>query len=122
MAHKIEISDRTYERLKEYCVLNNLKIGQYADKLLYDSLMIEMYGDVPFTNYRKPVKEMTEIPIKTEKTHENSEKESEKTPEITPEPVKEEIIKPKETPIEETLKESGVPDKVVKKITKRRLK
>jgi len=57
MPHKIEISDKTYEDLKEFCSLNSLKIGQYADKLIHDGLMIEMYGDVPFTNYRVKIKE-----------------------------------------------------------------
>lgn len=57
MPHKIEISDKTYEDLKEFCSLNSLKIGQYADKLIHDGLMIEMYGDVPFTNYRVEIKE-----------------------------------------------------------------
>lgn len=52
MPHKVEISDKTYEDLKEFCSLNDLKIGQFADKLIRDGLMIEMYGDVPFTNYR----------------------------------------------------------------------
>ena len=62
MPHKVEIADRTFEDLREYCKLNNLKIGQFADKLIREGLMIEMYGDVPFTNYRKPPKEMVEIP------------------------------------------------------------
>ena len=57
MPHKIEISDKTYGDLKEFCSLNSLKIGQYADKLIHDGLMIEMYGDVPFTNYRVKIKE-----------------------------------------------------------------
>ena len=57
MPHKIEISDKTYEDLKEFCSLNGLKIGQFADKLIRDGLMIEMYGDVPFTNYRVKIKE-----------------------------------------------------------------
>lgn len=64
MPHKVEISNRTFEKLKEYCSFNDLKIGQYADKLIYDGLMIEMYGDVPFTNYKKvqsaPVTEIVE--------------------------------------------------------------
>lgn len=55
MPHKIEISDKTYEELKEYCTLNHIKMGQYADKLLYDGLMIEKYGDVPFMNYKKKI-------------------------------------------------------------------
>lgn len=64
MSHKIEISDKTYEVLKEFCNLNNLKIGQFADKLIHDGLMIEMYGDVPFTNYRKPAQDQAEV-VKT---------------------------------------------------------
>lgn len=61
MPHKIEISDKTYEELKEYCTLNKLKIGQYADKLLYDGLMVEKYGDTPFMNYKKKV--VKEFPV-----------------------------------------------------------
>lgn len=57
MPHKVEISDKTYEDLKEFCNLNDLKIGQFADKLIREGLMIEMYGDVPFTNYRVKIKE-----------------------------------------------------------------
>lgn len=118
MSHKIEINDKTYEDLKEFCTLNNLKIGQFADKLIRDGLMIEMYGDVPFTNYRKPEqKPMVEIPIKEIEVEEH----------IT-EPVQYDITEvvdneeDKQPGIEETLKGSGVPDKVVNKITRRRLK
>lgn len=62
MPHKVEISDKTYEDLKEFCSLNDLKIGQFADKLIRDGLMIEMYGDVPFTNYRRPP-EIESVPV-----------------------------------------------------------
>jgi len=58
MPHKIEINDKTYEDLREFCRLNDLKIGQFADKLIREGLMIEMYGDVPFTNYRAKTKEV----------------------------------------------------------------
>ena len=131
MPHKVEISDKTYDLLKEYCVLNNLKIGQYADKLIRDGLMVEMYGDVPFTNYRKPAQEITTIEVKTE------------CPKIDEE-TKVEVLEELEEPIflnpcinsgstveiekfckklrEDTLKEIGIPDKVVNKITRRRLK
>lgn len=64
MSHKIEISDKTFEDLREFCKLNDLKIGQYADKLIREGLMIEMYGDVPFTNYRKPVQEIKAVEVK----------------------------------------------------------
>lgn len=64
MPHKIEISDRTFENLKEYCTLNDLKIGQFADRLIHEGLMMEKYGDVPFTNYRKPIQEIKAIEVK----------------------------------------------------------
>lgn len=138
MPHKIEISDKTYDKLKEFCTLNELKVGPYADKLIFDGLMIEMYGDVPFTDYRKPKKEMKEIPFlqkiaqefPPEKFQElyqaNPEpitkEEVEEIKEIVPPPVPEEIIEEKKRLEEEILKQSGVPTKVVNKINKRRLK
>lgn len=122
MPHKVEISDKTYEKLKEYCSINDLKIGQYADKLIYDGLMIDMYGDVPFTNYKKPPQEMIEIPV-PEKL-----KEQEPIPEEIQEVIDNHFFemlgdeKEPESKQEETLKQAGVPTKVVNKITKRRLK
>ena len=62
MPHKVEISDKTYGDLREFCALNNLKIGQFADKLIHDGLMMEMYGDVPFTDYRRPP-EIESVPV-----------------------------------------------------------
>lgn len=140
MSHKIEISDKTYEDLKEFCRLNSLKIGQYADKLIRDGLMIEMYGDVPFTNYRKPPKEMVEIPVPDKlKEQEDIPPEIQKVvdehfwdmledkkpdePKYL-EPSEEVVNETKERieQIEETMRQVGVPDKVVNKITKRRLK
>ena len=127
MPHKIDISDKTYDRLKEYCTLNNLRIGQFADKLIFDGLMIEIYGDVPFTNYKKPPKkEMVEIPVPDElKKQEPPPPESREVIddrfwEMLDDKKKEE--EPKPEPVKETLKQAGVPTKVVNKITKRRLK
>ena len=163
MPHKVEISDKTFDRLKEYCELNRLKIGQCADKLIFDGLMIEMYGDVPFTNYRKPPKEMIEIPVpekmreqeeippeiqkvinehfyemlgdekkvdeftKMANAYESLEKESEDFKHSITDGVTKgkEILKQGEERLKqsvENLKQAGVPDKVVNKITKRRLK
>jgi hypothetical protein len=138
MPHKVEISDKTYEDLKEFCNLNDLKIGQLADKLIREGLMIEMYGDVPFTNYRKPVQEIKAIEVKgtlnkdgtfeqesvkpiDEETKaqmfETMEKVEAEHPQtyITNQEGEKEIQK-------EMLKQLGVPDKVVNKITRRRLK
>lgn len=131
MPHKVEISDKTYEDLKEFCSLNNLKIGQFADKLIRDGLMIEMYGDVPFTNYRKPAQEITAIEVKTEYPKIDEETKLEALKELE-EPIflnpyinsgsTVEIEKFCKKLREDTLKEIGIPDKVANKITKRRLK
>jgi hypothetical protein len=139
MPHKVEISDKTYEDLKEFCNLNDLKIGQFADKLIRDGLMIEMYGDVPFTNYHiklpqeiktievkgtlnkdgtfeqegvKPIDEQTKAQMI--ETMEKVEAEHPQTY-ITNQEGEKEIQK-------KMLKQLGVPDKVVNKITRRRLK
>ena len=152
MAHKVEISDKTYDLLKEYCALNKLKIGQYADKFIYDGLMIEMYGDVPFTTYKKPPQEMVEIPFPKEIIEKFPPEKFEEEYMQQPGPITEEIKKRYEDMAEvkrmarkhekekeeaeqfkrsideaiaegeEKLKQAGVPTKVVNKITKRRLK
>jgi hypothetical protein len=134
MPHKVEISDKTFERLKEYCSINDLKIGQYADKLIYDGLMIEMYGDVPFTNYRKPPQEIKQIPLPKEVIEkfppEKFEEEyiqqpepvTEETKFIEAPPIPEDVIERKKTLDKEFLENTGIPTKVVNKITKRRLK
>ena len=153
MPHKIEISDKTFEKLKEYCQLNGLKIGQEADKLVYDGLMMEMYGDVPFTTYKKPVKEENGLEMAAEAVDEHLDdivgfkwegaggpdviltrrelpemREFKEKVEEMAESVKEdresvhEKIVEMTQPQKETLKESGVPTKVINRMTKRRLK
>ena len=145
MPHKVEISDKTYEELKEFCSLNDLKIGQFADKLIRDGLMIEMYGDVPFTNYRKPIQETTIEEF--EKGFKNAIVEGESNYLVNENGIKAIDKETKDCMIEtmekveaehpqtyitnqegekeiqkEMLKQLGVPDKVVNKITRRRLK
>ena len=150
MPHKVEISDKTYENLKEFCNLNDLKMGQFADKLIRDGLMIEMYGDVPFTNYRKPVQEIvipSEVKEESKKGFKNAIVEGETNFLVNEEGIKAIDKETKDRMIEtmekievehpqtyitnqegekeiqkETLKQLGVPDKVVSKITRRRLK
>lgn len=153
MPHKIEISDKTFEKLKEYCQLNGLKIGQEADKLVYDGLMMEMYGDVPFTTYKKPVKGENELEMVSEAVDEHLDdivgfkhdgaggpdvlltrrelpefrefkekvKEMEESVKEDREAAHEKIVEMTQ-PQKETLKESGIPTKVINRMTKRRLK
>ena len=145
MPHKVEITDRTFEDLREYCKLNDLKIGQFADKLIREGLMIEMYGDVPFTNYRKPIQETTIEEF--EKGFKNAIVEGESNYLVNENGIKAIDKETKDCMIEtmekveaehpqtyitnqegekeiqkEMLKQLGVPDKVVSKITRRRLK
>lgn len=162
MPHKVEISDKTFEDLKGFCVLNDLKIGQYADKLIREGLMIEMYGDVPFADYKRKI--MKEFPVEQfekeymqqpgpiteemEKRYEDMDeaermtrqrkKEKEEVEQfkrsideaiaegegkpIEAPPIPEEIIERKKVLDKELLENIGVPEKIVKKITKRRLK
>ena len=151
MPHKVEITDKTYEDLKEFCSLNDLKIGQFADKLIRDGLMIEMYGDVPFTDYRKPVSEVKEIPVtevfkameekapqedippeiaQVVQDHwfemlgedEKIDQDQEKVQYIEAPPIPEDVIERKKALDKEFLENIGVPTKVINKITKRRLK
>jgi hypothetical protein len=128
MPHKVEISDKTYEDLKEFCNLNDLKIGQFADKLIRDGLMIEMYGDVPFTNYKRPTQDQVEA-VKTvmvnlkklENPHEDEIRDSGDVM-FGNSDSPDEIENFREKPTQDTLKEIGIPDKVINKITRRRLK
>ena len=131
MSHKIEITDRTYEKLKEYCSLNDLKIGQYADKLIFDGLMIEMYGDVPFADYKRkivkefPVEQFEKEYMQQPATITDDETEDAKEEEVKPieaPPIPEEIIERKKALDKEFLENAGVPEKVIRKINKRRLK
>lgn len=155
MSHKVEISDKTYDDLKEFCSLNGLKIGQLADKYIRDGLMMEMYGDVPFTDYHvKPPKEIKEIEVKST-VSEDGTLEQEMVEKAVDEHLNEivgfkwegaggpdvlltrgdlahrrELVEvglddneyESVKKAEETLKNNGVPSKVIKKITKRRLK
>ena len=139
MPHKIEISDRTFENLKEYCTLNNLKIGQFADKLIHEGLMMEKYGDVPFTNYHiKPPQEIKAIEVKGT-LNKDGIFEQEKVKPIDEE-TKDRMIEAMEKPEaehpqtyitnqegereiqEKILKQTVIPTKTDKKIIKRRLK
>ena len=58
--HLVQIRPKLYADIKEYCQLNNLKIGWFVNDLLQKSFMTEKYGDSPFTNFAKKVVGNTE--------------------------------------------------------------
>ena len=101
-----------------------------ADKFIYDSLMIELYGDVPFTTYRVKPQEPVEVLVVNGTVTKDGEFKQESVETEPPGP-SEEFVKEwddiekwhaDQAKVHETLKEAGVPDKVVNKITRRRLK
>ena len=51
----ISISAELYEKLSEYCKLNNCSIKEFAEKSIDKALTIEMYGNTPFTKYERYV-------------------------------------------------------------------
>lgn len=58
----IQINDKLYTELKEYCDLNNLNISELCNDLLKKGLNELKYGDIPFGIVVKP----TVIPIEQE--------------------------------------------------------
>lgn len=53
--HIVEIRNDLYERIKEYCQLNNLKPAKFINEMLEKSFMIELYGETPFTILSKKI-------------------------------------------------------------------
>ncbi len=43
----VTIKDELYAGIKEYCGLNNLKIGEYCNSLLEKAFLVDKYGDAP---------------------------------------------------------------------------
>ena len=58
----IQINDKLYIELKEYCDLNNLNISELCNDLLKKGINELKYGDIPFGIIIKP----TPLPIKQE--------------------------------------------------------
>lgn len=90
----MEIEKKLYADIKEYCKLNDLKIGQFINNLLSKAFIEEKFGKRPQIFEKKSifVKEKKNIPIeKVEK------------------PVEKEVI---ETPVEETQTEENFQLKV----------
>lgn len=62
MMNTIQINDKLYTELKEYCDLNNLNISELCNDLLKKGINELKYGDIPFGIIIKP----TVIPIEQE--------------------------------------------------------
>lgn len=70
--HSIQIEDKLYDDIKDYCDFNSLKITDFVSQLLRQALAVEKYGAAPFDNEKgtvatiEPVviNEVTEFDIK----------------------------------------------------------
>ena len=80
----MEINKKLHDEIKEYCKLNNLKMGDYINKLLRQAFNIDKFGISPFMTRENIVVE-EEYPT-TEKRdviiEDTSNKEEENTSEI----------------------------------------
>lgn len=79
----MDIEEKLYAEIKEYCKLNGLKVTKYVNELLREAFMRDKYGERPqignkkveknITNEEKEVK-IYKIEEKPEKPIENKEK------------------------------------------------
>ena len=108
----VNIEDKLYEDIREYCKLNKLTISVFVNNLLKKNFMVEKYDDAPpFFKKRKP--EIESVPVDIRKIAE------EKTPQefeqeylAKPEPVKKkEYVKPEVISVEEKTEELSPKEK-----------
>ena len=48
MAHIVKIDDKLYDKLKEYCTLNDISLQKFCNDAIVEHLNMEMFGDAPF--------------------------------------------------------------------------
>ena len=97
----VNIEDKLYEEIREYCRLNKLTISVFVNDLLKKNFMVEKYDDAP-PFFKKKEPDVESIPVDVKKIVE------EKTPEefkqeylAEPEPVKKkEYVKPEVISVE----------------------
>ena len=60
----VEIEQKLYNEIKEYCRLNHLVIKDFVNKLLRKAFTIEKYGETPFVKTALPIDNKQPEPIK----------------------------------------------------------
>lgn len=43
----VNVKEKLYKQIKDYCSINNLPIGEYINDLLQKAFMVDKYGDKP---------------------------------------------------------------------------
>lgn len=64
--HQIAISENIWQKIKDFCTLNNLKANEYVEKALSDAIITDMYGFGPFITQKPSDVKKTAIEEKTE--------------------------------------------------------
>ena len=57
----MEINEKLYKEIKEYCTLNELDVGKYINELLRDAFMKDKYGERPFISIKQNKKADEEL-------------------------------------------------------------
>lgn len=108
----VNIDDKLYEEIREYCRLNKLTISVFVNDLLKKNFMVEKYDEAP-PFFKKKEPEIESIPVDIRKIAE------EKTPQefeqeylAKPEPVKKkEYVKPEVISVEVKKDEKALTEK-----------
>ena len=45
-----DISEKTLKKLSQYCDFNNVEVNSYVDEAIMKHLMVDMYGNTPFSD------------------------------------------------------------------------
>lgn len=102
----VNIEDKLYEDIREYCRLNKLTISVFVNDLLRKSFMVEKYDEAPPFFKKKKEPEIVSIPVEPTPVKEWEEQYQQNPPSVTvidqetmdpveiePEPIKVEEVK-----------------------------
>ena len=108
----VNIDDKLYQEIREYCRLNKLTISVFVNDLLKKGFLVEKYDDAPpFFKKKEPEIETVQVDlkkIKEEKTQEEFRQEYL----ADPEPIKkEEYVKPEVISVKEKKNEEVLTEK-----------
>ena len=79
----VNIEDKLYEDLREYCRLNKLTISVFVNDLLRKSFMVEKYDEAPPFFKKKKESEIVSIPVEPVPEKEWEEQYQQNPPSVT---------------------------------------
>lgn len=115
----VNIDDKLYQEIREYCRLNKLTISVFVNDLLKKTFLVEKYDDAPpfFKKKKEPEIEPIQVDIIRKMVEENTPQEFEQEYLAEPEPIKKEKYeKPEVISVEEKPKELTPKEKARQRI------